>query len=189
MPNTQTSDFKKIVIDTTTGIIERYIADVKAKGTDTFFIEKLEVPNKTTESCINHIMNNLAEKRIYGGDDALMHEYIHEYYVDDFNEVDDKWSNMIRAAGLTTTSSPKEMSKEDIAKAYDTLSNEEKNNIYLEQLEKAKNDAYKKAQEKLKADELKRKEKEKQRLEEEKKAKEEAIKKGAAEQMSLFDIL
>lgn len=193
-------EFKQIVIDECKRIIGNYIDLVKSKNDDEMFLKGLDNPDKNEEECINYIMNNLVDQRIYGGDDKIMYPYIHDYYVDTFEDdskLKDKWSNMI-TGGRTTTVAAKPTEKE-ILEAYDALGNEKKNEIYQEQLKKAQEEAYKKAQAKIKEDEKKAKEKAKQKAEEEKKAKkekadaekkakEEALQNGAGSQMSLFDL-
>lgn len=186
---------KDIIIKECTRIIEQYINLAQANN-DEFFIKALENTNKTTESCSNHIMNNLVKKQIFGGSDSLMYEYIHEYYVDNFTEVEDNWSNQIR----TGSSASVQLTDKQIAEKYQALSNEEKNEIYLKQLKACETDMKYKAQEELRKKEEKRKAKEKElaekkkaeelaRKEADKKAKEEALKNGAREQVSLFDLL
>ena len=188
---------KDIVIKECTRIIEQYIDLAKANN-DEYFVNALSNPEKTTESCINHIMNSLTQKRIYGGADSLMYEYIHEYYVDNFTEVKDEWTSKLASGG--SIASEKKLSDKEIAKKYKALSEEDRKKIYEEQYKKAEDAARIKAQEALKAKEEKRKAKEKElaekkkaeelaRKEAEKKAKEEALKNGAGEQTSLFDFL
>ncbi len=185
-------EFKQIVIDECKRIIGNYIDLVKSKNDDEMFLKGLDNPDKSEEECINYIMNNLVDQRIYGGDDKIMYPYIHDYYVDTFDDdskLKDKWSDMIRSgsSGRTTTVAAKPTEK-DILEAYDALGNEKKNEIYQEQLKKAQEEAYKKAQAKIKEDEKKAKEKAKQKADAEKKAKEEALQNGAGSQMSLFDL-
>lgn len=172
---TPTNDFKNIVIKECERIIDDYIEICKGNK-DTAFLEALENPKKEKKYCVNHIMNNLAKKRIYGGADSLMYEYIHEYYVDKFEEVNDNWSNLMRSpSGGSTTPKKAKPTLKDIEEGYNALSNEEKNRIYLEQLAKYEEEAKKKALEKIKADEAKKKEKEKE-LAAKKKAEEQAKK-------------
>ena len=197
---TPSNDFKNIVITECNRIIDQYIEICKSNN-DEAFLKALDNPDKTKENCVNHIMNNLTKKRIYGGADSLMYEFIHEYYVDNFTEVKDNWSNFMRNPSAISNNSPKaaKPTMKDIEEGYQALSNEDKNRIYLEQLHKAEEEARKKALEKIKADEAKRKEKEKE-LAAKKKA-EEARKKaeieakkeveknsGGFSQMSLFDL-
>ena len=191
--NTPSNDFKDIVIKECNRIIDSYIEICKSNN-DTAFIEALNNPDKTKESCVNHIMNNLTKKRIYGGADSVMYEYIHEYYVDKFTEVKDEWSKFMRNPSAISNNKPKatKPTMKDIEEGYQALSNEDKNRIYLEQLKKAEEEARKKALEKIKADEAKRKEKEKE-LAAKKKAEEQAKKEaeknnGGFSQMSLFDL-
>lgn len=91
------TDFKSVVIKECERIIDQYIEICKSNN-DTAFLEKLDDPDKEKKYCVNHIMNNLTKKRIYGGADSVMYEYIHEYYVDDFKEVKDNWSTFMRAS-------------------------------------------------------------------------------------------
>ena len=198
--STPSNDFKKLVVTECTRIIDQYIEICKGNN-DTAFIEALDNPDKTKENCVNHIMNNLTSKRIYGGADSLMYEFIHEYYVDKFTEVKDEWSKFMRNPSAIGNNKPKarKPTMKDIEEGYQALSNEDKNRIYLEQLHKAEEEARKKALEKIKADEAKRKEKEKElaakkKAEEARKkaeieAKKEAEKNsGGFSQMSLFDL-
>lgn len=190
---TKEKTFKDIVIETTGGIIDRYIEIVKSKGTDDAFLRGLENENKKKEECINYVMNNLTEQRIFGGDDSLMYPYIHDYYVDALlkdDQVKDNWSINIRNNPAPSKGGAKAKAKEE---AKNKITEEQKQKYYEEALEEAKREAKFKAEEDFKKAEAKRKEKEKARKEAEAKAKEEAKAKakseGAAEQMSLFDIL
>ena len=189
--------FKDIVIETTGGIIDRYIEIVKSKGTDDAFLRGLENENKKKEDCINYVMNNLTEQRIIGGDDSLMYPYIHDYYVDELKDeqVKDNWSKHIRNNPAPSKGGAKAQAKED---AKNKITEEQKQKFYEEALEEAKREAKLKAEEDFRKAEAKRKEKETKlaekkkaeelaKKEEEKKAKEEALKRGASKQMSLFD--
>ena len=179
--------FKDIVIETTGGIIDRYIEMVKSKGTDDAFLRGLENENKKKEECINYVMNNLTEQRIFGGDDSLMYPYIHDYYVDALlkdDQVKDNWSNHIRNTPAPSKGGAKAQAKED---AKNSITEEQKQKFLEEAIEEAKREAKIKAEEKLKEQERIRKEKEaeKKKLEAEAKAKAEAERK----QTSLFDFL
>ena len=179
--------FKDIVIETTGGIIDRYIEMVKSKGTDDAFLRGLENENKKKEECINYVMNNLTEQRIFGGDDSLMYPFIHDYYVDALlkdDQVKDNWSNHIRNTPAPSKGGAKAQAKED---AKNSITEEQKQKFLEEAIEEAKREAKIKAEEKLKEQERIRKEKEaeKKRLEAEARAKAEAERK----QTSLFDFL
>ena len=179
--------FKDIVIETTGGIIDRYIEMVKSKGTDDAFLRGLENENKKKEECINYVMNNLTEQRIFGGDDSLMYPFIHDYYVDALlkdEQVKDNWSNHIRNTPAPSKGGAKAQAKED---AKNSITEEQKQKFLEEAIEEAKREAKIKAEEKLKEQERIRKEKEaeKKRLEAEARAKAEAERK----QTSLFDFL
>lgn len=184
--------FKDIVIETTGGIIDRYIEMVKFKGTDDTFLRGLENENKKKEDCINYVMNNLTEQRIFGGDDSLMYPYIHDYYVDALlkdDQVKDNWGNHIRNTPAPSKGGAKARAKED---AKNSITEEQKQKFLEEAIEEAKREAKIKAEEKLKEQERIRKEKEKARKEAEAKAKEEAKKIAEAskpKQPSLFDFL
>ncbi len=179
--------FKDIVIETTGGIIDRYIEMVKTKGTDDAFLRGLENENKKKEECINYVMNNLTEQRIFGGDDSLMYPFIHDYYVDALlkdDQVKDNWSNHIRNTPAPSKGGAKAQAKED---AKNSITEEQKQKFLEEAIEEAKREAKIKAEEKLKEQERIRKEKEaeKKKLQAEAKAKAEAERK----QTSLFDFL
>ena len=179
--------FKDIVIETTGGIIDRYIEMVKTKGTDDAFLRGLENENKKKEECINYVMNNLTEQRIFGGDDSLMYPFIHDYYVDALlkdDQVKDNWSNHIRNTPAPSKGGAKAQAKED---AKNSITEEQKQKFLEEAIEEAKREAKIKAEAKLKEQERIRKEKEaeKKKLEAEAKAKAEAERK----QTSLFDFL
>ena len=191
----KTPDFKQIVIDTCKGVINDYKEQMK-NSNDIKLLEGFNDELKNEDECVNYIMNQLTQQRIFGGRDSLMYPYIHDYYVDDLDKslLADNWSAHIRNGGGQPTRVVQKPTEKDILEAYDALGNEKKNEIYQQQLKRAEEEAYKKAQAKIKAEEEKAKEKaklkaeaEKQKREEEKKAKEEALKSGAAEQMSLFD--
>lgn len=189
---TPSNDFKNIVITECNRIIDQYIEICKSNN-DEAFLKALDNPDKTKDNCVNHIMNNLTAKRIYGGADSLMYEFIHEYYVDNFTEVKDNWSNFMRAPSGSGSNNRKaaKPTMKDIEEGYNALSNEDKNRIYLEQLHKAEEEARKKALEKIKAEEAKRKEKEKElaaKKKAEEQAKKEAEKNSGFSQMSLFDL-
>ena len=111
---TPSNDFKNVVITECNRIIDQYIEICKGNN-DEAFIKALENSDKTKENCVNHIMNNLTKKRIYGGADSLMYEFIHEYYVDNFTEVKDNWSMYLRGASNTTTKKKKEETSENAA--------------------------------------------------------------------------
>lgn len=180
--------FKDIVIETTGGVIDRYIEIVKSKGTDDAFLRGLENENKKKEECINYVMNNLTEQRIFGGDDSLMYPYIHDYYVDALlkdDQVKDNWSNHIRNTPAPSKGGAKAQAKED---AKNSITEEQKQKFLEEAIEEAKREAKIKAEEKLKEQERIRKEKEaeKKKLEAEARAKAEAAK---PKQSSLFDFL
>jgi hypothetical protein len=189
-------DYKKIVVDTVKGIIADY-KELMKDSKDEILLKGFADESRSEDECVNYVMNNLVEKRIYGGRDSLMYPYIHDYYVDDLDKklLLDNWSSQMGGGG---NSQPQvrvqKPTQKDIMEAYDALDNEKKNEIYQEQLKRAEEEAYKKAQAKIKADEEKAKEKaklkaeaEKKKKEEEKKAQEEALKSGASKQMSLFD--
>lgn len=195
-----TPGFKDIVITECKRTINQY-KELMANSDDWKLLEGFNNPNKNDDECVNHIMNNLTKKRIYGGADSLMYEYIHEYYVDDLKEeqLKDNWSSCLRPTGAPSTPGPKAQAKED---AKNKITEEQKQKFYEEALEEAKREAKFKAEEDFKKAEAKRKEKEKEqerirkqkelekkKAEEEKKAKalEEAKQSGAAEQMSIFD--
>lgn len=196
--NQPQNDFKSVVTKECERIINNYV-EICRQNNDEAFLKALDNPDKTKEYCINHIMNNITSKRIYGGDCSLMYEYIHEYYVDKFTEVKDNWSKFMRtpSSGGSTTKKAAKPTLKDIEEGYNALSNEEKNRIYLEQLAKYEEEAKKKALEKIKADEAKRKEKEKElaaKKKAEEQAKKEAEKKRKEEEANeplggMFDLL
>ncbi len=182
-------DYKQIVINTVKDIIQDYKELMKNSG-DEMLLKGFENELKDELECVNYVMNNLVEKRIYGGRDNLMYPYIHDYYVDDLDKklLLDNWSSRMNGGSNSNQQvRVQKPTQKDIMEAYDALSNEEKNKIYLDQLKRAEEEAYKKAQAKLKADAEKAKQKEKERKEKEaeRKAQEEANK---PKQMSLFDM-
>lgn len=168
---------KKIVIDEITRIINDYKQIEIAKNEDKPLLEAFEKKKDIDLiNCINHVENKLVEKRICGGADSIMYEYIHEYYVDNFEIVEDKWSNYIKP--------PVYMNTEQQAKkeAKETITEEQKQKFYEEALEEAKREAKRKAEESLR------------KAEEKKKAKEEEKKRKAIEEANkplggLFDLL
>lgn len=193
-----TSDLKQIVITEMTRIINKYRDDQFAKNEDVSLMEGMN-KKKDINNVINHIMNNLTAKRIMGGDDSITYEYIHEYYVDNFDVVEDKWSQYMRAPG-GNSQPPKELSDKEIAKRYAEIPNDIKNEMYQKALEEAERAAKFKAEEEIRKREEKRKAKEKElaekkkteelaKKEAEKKVREEAIKQGAYEQIDIFGML
>ena len=162
---------KEIVIETVKEIIEDYVNMCKSSN-DEFFLEGYT--KKNIDECVNYVMNNLTQQRIFGGRDSLMYPYIHEYYVDDIRPelLKDNWSSYMRSMPTPKA----ELTEEQKQKA----------------LEKAEEEFIQEQKKKLADAEKKKIEKEKARLEKEKekaqKEKEVAIKNGAGEQMSLFDI-
>lgn len=175
-------EFKQIVIDTCTGIIERYKAMMVEKNDDPFFIANLDNEKKTVEECINYIMNNLVAQRIYGGEDSIMWPYIHDYYVDEGKvKYGDNWSNQIgNGSNRSQKAEPKlteEQKKKLMEKAEQEFIQEQKRKLEEKEKERIK----------------KEKEKEQKRKEQEalKKAKdfEEAKANGGGAQTSLFDFL
>lgn len=163
------NDFKDVVIKECERIIDQYIEICKSNN-DTAFLEKLDDPDKEKKYCVNHIMNNLTKKRIYGGADSLMYEYIHEYYVDNFTEVKDNWSNFMR-----TPSSGGSSKKVDEAAIRDKAFKEAKKQFEAEYGKIDVESIRKKAIADYKAEEKAKKE-EQARLKEEAKAKAEAEK-------------
>lgn len=156
--STPSNDFKNIVVTECTRIIDQYIEICKGNN-DTAFIEALDNPDKTKENCVNHIMNNLTSKRIYGGADSVMYEFIHEYYVDKFTEVKDEWSKYMRNPSAISNNKPKKAKEEKSTNDVD--------------IEKIKRDAvaeYKAAEKAKKEEQARLKEEEKKRKEEEAKA-------------------
>lgn len=185
---------KEIITETVSGIIDRYAMMVVEKNEDQKFIDGFNNPEKKKEECINYVMNNLVNQQIYGGDDSLMYQYIHDYYVDDLDVslTFDNWSNRLGGVGGSSKKAAPENTKptkEQIVEAYESLTNEEKNEIYLKQKERVEKELYEKALAEEKERERKAKEKEKARLEEEKAKKENEKKNGAFEQTSIFDFL
>lgn len=185
-------DYEKIVIDECTRIIIQYIEICKANN-DTPFIEALSNPEKATKYCINHIMNNLTKKRTMGGADSLMYEYIHEYYVDSFTEVEDHWSSLIGNGGTNQSNKSNQSNEKNIdVEKIKAEAKEEALKSMAKEIEKAKNKAvleYKEEQKRIKAEEAAKK---KAELEAKVKAKEEAKKKAEAskpKQTSLFDFM
>lgn len=87
--------FKKIVITEMTRIVKVYREKMFESG-DMALIDGM---NKKTDinNVVNHIMNNLIAKRILGGSDESVYEYIHEYYVSNVDVVEDNWSSSIRS--------------------------------------------------------------------------------------------
>lgn len=168
--------FKEIVIKECKRIIAKY-KEIMSTQNDIAFQNGINDPNKSEDECVNHIMNCLVSKRIYGGDDELMYEYIHEYYVDSI-KAEDGWSDRINnnaGRGKPKAELTEEQKKKLIEKAEaDFL---EKQRVKLEEQEK-------KRLEKEKAKEKARIQKEQ---EAKAKAKEEAKSSGGATQMSIFD--
>lgn len=187
--STTSNDFKDVVIKECERIIDQYIEICKANN-DTPFIEALDNPDKEKKYCVNHIMNNLTKKRIYGGADSVMYEYIHEYYVDDFKEVKDNWSNFVR-----TPSSGGSTKKVDEAAIKDKAFKEAKKQLEAEYGKIDVESIRKKAVADYKAEEKAKKEEAARLKEEEKKRKEEEEAKRKAEEQSneelggMFDLL
>lgn len=182
-----TPGFKDIVVTECKRIINQY-KELMAKSDDWKLLEGFNNPNKNDDECVNHIMNNLTKKRIYGGADSLMYEYIHEYYVDDLKEeqLKDNWSSCMRPTTGVPEKPKAELTEEQkqklIKKAEEDFIKEQKRKLEQEEQERIKRE---KEQERIR----KEKELEKKKVEKEKKAKalEEAKQSGAAEQMSIFD--
>lgn len=185
--STTANDFKDVVIKECERIIDQYIEICKSNN-DTAFLEKLDDPDKEKKYCVNHIMNNLTQKRIYGGADSVMYEYIHEYYVDDFKEVKDNWSTFMR-----TPSSGGSTKKVDEAAIRDKAFKEAKKQFEAEHGKIDVEAIRKKAIADYKAEEKAKKEEAKAKAEAEKqKALEEAKRKEQEESEMLggmFDLL
>lgn len=156
----ESNDFKSLVIKEMTRIINKYREIKFERNDDPALIEGM---NKKTEiiNVVNHIMNNLTKRRIMCGSDETTYEYIHEYYVDKFDVVEDSWSKYIRNEAPTTPS-PKQVAKDE---AKSKITEEQKQKFYEEALEEAKRAAKFKAEEDLRKAEAKRKEKEKKKKE------------------------
>ena len=184
----QQKDYLTIVKETVTGVIEDY-ARLAKTANDEFFLIGYENTKKNVDECINYVMNNLTQKRIYGGRDSLMYPYIHDYYVDDIKEelLKDNWSSYLRNPNTSAPKPKVELTEEQKEKLMKKAEEEfilEQKRILQEQ-EKKKQEREKARLEKQKERE---KEKEIQKAIEEQKAKEEAKKNGAVEQMSIFDL-
>lgn len=184
----QQKDYLTIVKETVTGVIEDY-ARLAKTANDEFFLIGYENTKKNVDECINYVMNNLTQKRIYGGRDSLMYPYIHDYYVDDIKEelLKDNWSSYLRNPNTSAPKPKAELTEEQkeklMKKAEEEFIVEQKRRLQEE--EKKKQEREKARLEKQKERE---KEKEIQKAIEEQKAKEEAKKNGAVEQMSIFDL-
>lgn len=183
----QQKDYLTIVKETVTGVIEDY-ARLAKTANDEFFLIGYENTKKNVDECINYVMNNLTQKRIYGGRDSLMYPYIHDYYVDDIKEelLKDNWSSYLRNPNTSTPKPKVELTEEQKEKLMKKAEEEfiiDQKRILQEQ-EKKKIEKEKARLQKQKEREA---EKEIQKAIEEQKAKEEAKKNGAGEQMSLFD--
>lgn len=184
---TPSNDFKNIVITECNRIIDQYIEICKSNN-DEAFLKALDNQDKTKDNCVNHIMNNLTAKRIYGGADSLMYEFIHEYYVDNFTEVKDNWSNFMR-----TPSGSGSNKKVDETAIRDKAFKEAKKQFEAERGKLDVESIRKKAIADYKAEEKAKKE-EVARLKEEEKKRKEAEAKANAEKESetlggLFDLL
>lgn len=171
------ADFKSIVETEIKRIANNYIDIVKGKGEDEAFIQICDqAVNSYFNSLVNYIMNDLVEKKIYGGDDSLMYPLIHDFVVDKlFNEeIEDKWSNQIGRGNAS--SAPKQEKKID-------------ENALREKIKKEIEADYR-AELKAQAEEAKRiKEEEKARIKAEKEALKKAEEDKASNQTSLFDFL
>ena len=184
----QEKDFMTIVKETVKGVIEDY-AGMARMAKDDYFLIGYENPKKNIDECINYVMNNLTKQRIYGGRDSLMYPFIHDYYVDEIKPelLKDNWSMYLR--NPSGNAKPKaELTEEQKAKlmkkAEEEFILEEKRRLQEEEKKRLE-----KEKARLQKQKEREKEKEIQKAIEEQKAKEEAKKNGAAEQMSLFDIL
>lgn len=188
------ASFKEIAITEMTRIVKVYREKMFESG-DTALIDGM---NKKTDinNVVNHIMNNLTAKRIWGGSDESVYEYIHEYYVDKFDVVEDNWSSFLRPVADNFVK-PKNAKQKARTEEREKITDEMRTQFYEEALKNAQEAARLKAEAKVKADEEKRKAKEKAQKEAEK-AKKEAEKEEKAKlkaleeskkpkQISLFD--
>lgn len=187
--STTSNDFKNVVIKECERIIDQYIEICKVNN-DTPFIEALDNPDKEKKYCVNHIMNNLTKKRIYGGADSVMYEYIHEYYVDDFKEVKDNWSNFVRTP--SSGGSTKKVDEAAIkAKAFKEAKKQleaEYGKIDIESIRKKAVADYK-AEEKAKKEEAARLKEEEKKRKEEEEAKRKDEEQSNEELGGMFDLL
>lgn len=187
--STPSNDLKDIVVKECTRIIDQYI-DICKGNNDTAFIEALDNPDKTKENCVNHIMNNLTSKRIYGGADSLMYEFIHEYYVDKFTEVKDDWSKWMRTPSGNTGSSKKvdeNKIKADALKEAKKQLEAEYGKMDIDSIKKQAITEFKASEKAKKEEQAKLKEVEKKRKEEE--ARKKAESKANEPLGGLFDLL
>ena len=182
-PKETTPSFKDIVIKECKRIIAQY-KKLMADSDDWKLKLGFEDNSKSEDECVNHIMNNLVAKRIYGGEDSLMYEYIHEYYVDNI-KAKDNWSDRIN--NNRGQQQPKaELTEEQKAK----LLKKAEEDFLREQTRKLEEEERKrveKEKEKLRKQKEREAEKETQKIIEKHKAIEEAKANGGGEQMSIFD--
>lgn len=182
-PKETTPSFKGIVIKECKRIIAQY-KKLMADSDDWKLKLGFEDNSKSEDECVNHIMNCLVSKRIYGGADELMYEYIHEYYVDSI-KAGDNWSDRIN--NNRGQQQPKvELTEEQKAK----LLKKAEEDFLREQTRKLEEEERKrveKEKEKLRKQKEREAEKETQKIIEKHKAIEEAKANGGGEQMSIFD--
>ena len=175
--------FKEIVIKECKRIIAQY-KKLMADSDDWKLKLGFEDNSKSEDECVNHIMNCLVAKRIYGGADEIMYEYIHEYYVDNI-KAGDGWSDRIN--NNRGQQQPKvELTEEQKAK----LLKKAEEDFLREQTRKLEEEERKrveKEKEKLRKQKEREAEKETQKIIEKHKAIEEAKANGGGEQMSIFD--
>lgn len=172
--NNNSKSYKEQVIDFVKSLIEKYKNMMIEKNDDQYFLANLDNEKKSEDECVNYVMNDLTSKRIMMGDDSIIYNLIHDYYVDSV-QAGDNWSQYLGRGNNATPTPKKELTEEQKKKLQERAETE-----FLEEQKRKLEEAEKKRIEKEKEKERIRKEKEAQ-----KKAQEEANK---PKQMSLFDI-
>lgn len=141
-------------------------------------------PERTFDECMIFVINRAFSKR--ESSDEICYRNAREYYMGEIKPEEYK-KKLYDSVSMPTPQKKVELTKEE-KKELKEKAKEEFKKEQLRKLEEKKAQEEAKAKAKAEEEERKRKEEEKARKEAEKAAKEEALKQGAFEQMSLFDM-
>ena len=162
--------------------IKKYLDELAEM--DPTFAECYRNPERTFDECMIFVINRAFSKR--ESSDEICYRNAREYYMGEIKPEEYK-KKLYDNVSMPAPQKKVELTEEE-KKALKEQAKEEFKKEQLRKLEEKKALEEAKAKAKAEEEERKRKEQEKARKEAEKAAKEEALKQGAFEQMSLFDM-
>lgn len=162
--------------------IKKYLDELA--DLDPTFAECYRNPERTFDECMIFVINRAFSKK--ESSDEICYRNAREYYMGEIKPEEYK-KKLYDNVSMPAPQKKVELTEEE-KKALKEQAKEEFKKEQLRKLEEKKAQEEAKAKAKAEEEERKRKEEEKARKEAEKAAKEEALKQGAFEQMSLFDM-